>query len=53
MLLQNRVTSVLLTTQPKLSVGQAESMLRRWFIEDKGASEVGNVYNTACINLEY
>lgn len=25
--------------QPELALGQGEAMLRRWFIEDKGASE--------------
>lgn len=39
LLLQDRVICALLEVQPKLSVGQAESMLRRWFIEDKGSSE--------------
>jgi len=39
LLRQDRVVGALLHVQPKLSVGQAESMLRRWFIEDKGSSE--------------
>ncbi|XP_023311940.1 acetyl-CoA carboxylase-like [Anoplophora glabripennis] len=25
--------------QPELALGQGEAMLRRWFIEDKGAAE--------------
>lgn len=44
LLLQDEIFSALLNTQPNLNVGQAESMLRRWFIEDKGSSEV-NVVN--------
>lgn len=28
--------------QPELGVGQAKAMLRRWYIEDKGATEVTN-----------
>ncbi|KAF5283281.1 hypothetical protein FQR65_LT14023 [Abscondita terminalis] len=39
LLLQDEVVSALLDVRPQLSVGQAESMLRRWFIEDKGAAE--------------
>lgn len=29
-----------MAVQPELALGQGEAMLRRWFIEDKGASEV-------------
>ncbi|XP_031330897.1 acetyl-CoA carboxylase isoform X2 [Photinus pyralis] len=39
LLLQDEVVRALLNVQPDVSVGQAESMLRRWFVEDKGASE--------------
>lgn len=39
LLLQHRVVSDILQAQPHLSVGQAEAMLRRWFIEDKTASD--------------
>jgi len=30
----------MLTIQPNLSVGQAEAMLTRWFLEDKGTTAV-------------
>lgn len=40
LLLQDRVITSLLEAQPNLGIGQSEAMLRRWFIEDKGASEV-------------
>ncbi|GLV36890.1 Acetyl-CoA carboxylase [Carabus blaptoides fortunei] len=39
LLLQHTCITQLLDAQPHLSVGQAEAMLRRWFIEDKGAAE--------------
>jgi len=39
LLLQDRVVKALLEAQPLLAVGQGEAMLRRWFIEDKGATE--------------
>ncbi|XP_066991423.2 acetyl-CoA carboxylase isoform X2 [Anabrus simplex] len=38
LLLANQIKTQLLTIQPNLSVGQAEAMLRRWFVEDKGAT---------------
>ncbi|XP_018332454.1 acetyl-CoA carboxylase isoform X2 [Agrilus planipennis] len=38
-LLQNRVISSMTEIQPTIAVGQAESMLRRWFVEDKGPIE--------------
>ncbi|KAG5900050.1 hypothetical protein JTB14_016026 [Gonioctena quinquepunctata] len=38
-LLENRVIKALMEAQPELALGQGEAMLRRWFIEDKGASE--------------
>jgi hypothetical protein len=28
------------TCQPELGPGQTEAMLRRWFVEDKGQTEV-------------
>lgn len=39
-LLEDRVIKALMSVQPELALGQGEAMLRRWFIEDKGASEV-------------
>ncbi|XP_072389220.1 acetyl-CoA carboxylase isoform X2 [Diabrotica undecimpunctata] len=38
-LLEERVIKALMEVQPELAVGQGEAMLRRWFVEDKGASE--------------
>lgn len=40
LLLQHEAIKRLLEVQPHLVGGQAEAMLRRWFIEDKGAAEV-------------
>lgn len=40
LLLQDRIITALLEAQPHLGIGQGEAMLRRWFVEDKGASEV-------------
>ncbi|XP_066148844.1 acetyl-CoA carboxylase isoform X1 [Euwallacea fornicatus] len=39
LLLQDRVLKALLDAQPEIGLGQGESMLRRWFVEDKGAAE--------------
>lgn len=39
-LLEDRLIKALMEVQPELALGQGEAMLRRWFIEDKGASEV-------------
>lgn len=39
LLLQDHFITLLLEAQPNLGIGQGEAMLRRWFIEDKGASE--------------
>jgi len=39
-LFEQRVKDELIRTQPHVSVGQAEEMLRRWFIEDQGDMEV-------------
>ncbi|XP_049793738.1 acetyl-CoA carboxylase isoform X1 [Schistocerca nitens] len=39
LLLENELKTKLLEIQPDLSVGQAEARLRRWFIEDRGATE--------------
>nr|CAD7441866.1 unnamed protein product [Timema bartmani] len=38
LLLENQIKSQMLSIQPNLSVGQAEAMLRRWFVEDKGTT---------------
>ncbi|XP_063237346.1 acetyl-CoA carboxylase isoform X2 [Bacillus rossius redtenbacheri] len=38
LLLENEITNELLSIQPNLSLGQAEAMLRRWFVEDKGTT---------------
>jgi len=40
LLLENQIKSQMLTIQPNLSVGQAEAMLTRWFVEDKGTTVV-------------
>jgi acetyl-CoA carboxylase/biotin carboxylase 1 len=40
LLLGNQIKSEMLNIQPNLSVGQAEAMLRRWFVEDKGTTAV-------------
>ena len=48
LLLEDKVVSELLDAQPNLAVGQAKAMLRRWFIEHKGASEVRMHYNISC-----
>lgn len=39
LLLQDMVTKALLQAQPEIALGQGEAMLRRWFVEDKGAAE--------------
>lgn len=39
LLLQDHFIKLVLEAQPNLVFGQGEAMLRRWFIEDKGASE--------------
>ncbi|XP_014207408.1 acetyl-CoA carboxylase isoform X3 [Copidosoma floridanum] len=38
-LLEFRLRKEVLETQPSLGVGQIDAMLRRWFVEDKGATE--------------
>jgi len=38
LLLENQIKNQMLTIQPNLSVGQAEAMLTRWFVEDKGTT---------------
>ncbi|XP_033221569.1 acetyl-CoA carboxylase isoform X2 [Belonocnema kinseyi] len=38
-LLEDRIRSEILSTQPGLDVRQVDAMLRRWFVEDKGATE--------------
>lgn len=38
-LLEEEIKDEILSTQPNLDVRQVEAMLRRWFIEDKGATE--------------
>lgn len=39
LLLQDRIVTKLVEANPDYGDGQAEATLRRWFIEDKGASE--------------
>lgn len=39
LLLEDQFVKQILSTQSGLSVGQAKSMLRRWFIEDLGPTE--------------
>ncbi|XP_077270819.1 acetyl-CoA carboxylase isoform X1 [Temnothorax americanus] len=36
---EEEIKNEILSTQPSLDVRQVEAMLRRWFIEDKGATE--------------
>ena len=38
--MENQIKSQMLTIQPNLSVGQAEAMLTRWFVEEKGTTAV-------------
>lgn len=38
-LLEERVIKALIEVQPEIQVGQGEAMLRRWFVEARGASE--------------
>ncbi|XP_025161543.1 acetyl-CoA carboxylase isoform X2 [Harpegnathos saltator] len=38
-LLEEEIRTEILSTQPSLDVRQVDAMLRRWFIEDKGATE--------------
>lgn len=40
LILEDSYIKKILKTQDSLSVGQAKQMLRRWLVEDKGASEV-------------
>lgn len=40
LLLEDTITKTILKAQDHLSVGQAKQMLRRWLVEDKGATEV-------------
>lgn len=40
LVLQNQVKQQLLNVQPNLAEGQVISMLRRWFAEDKGTTQV-------------
>ncbi|KAL3270902.1 hypothetical protein HHI36_021411 [Cryptolaemus montrouzieri] len=39
LLLQHRLLKMLTAAQPNLSIGQGAAILRRWFIEENGASE--------------
>lgn len=41
LLLEETFVKKILGAQDSLEVGQAKQMLRRWFVEDKGATEVG------------
>lgn len=38
-LLEEEIRRDILTTQPTVGEGQVDAMLRRWFVEDKGATE--------------
>ncbi|XP_075219792.1 acetyl-CoA carboxylase isoform X3 [Lycorma delicatula] len=38
LLLENQIKREIIKSQPNLSDGQAEAMLRRWFVEDKGTT---------------
>lgn len=40
LILQHRVLKTLTEAQPNLTIGQGEAMLRRWFLEDLGTTEV-------------
>jgi len=44
LLLENQIKNQMMTIQPNLSVGQAEAMLTRWFVEDKGTTVVSLFY---------
>ena len=46
-LLEDTFTRKILKAQDGLPVGQAQQMLRRWLVEDKGAAEVG-ICNVIC-----
>uniref|UniRef100_A0A1B6DY08 Uncharacterized protein n=1 Tax=Clastoptera arizonana TaxID=38151 RepID=A0A1B6DY08_9HEMI len=39
LLLENQIKIQLMKIQPNLSDGQAQAMLRRWFVEDKGTTQ--------------
>ncbi|KAK9507907.1 hypothetical protein O3M35_007669 [Rhynocoris fuscipes] len=39
LLIQNRIKKNMMKMQPSLNDGQAQAMLRRWFIEEKGTTE--------------
>ncbi|KAL1117895.1 hypothetical protein AAG570_004208 [Ranatra chinensis] len=39
LILQNRVKQRMIKMQPTLNDGQAQAMLRRWFVEEKGTTE--------------
>lgn len=45
LLLEDFFVKEIMKAQKSLSVGQAKSMLRRWFVEDKGTTEVYNILN--------
>jgi hypothetical protein len=40
LLLEEQVKTQLESVQPELGPGQTEAMLRRWFVEDRGQSQV-------------
>jgi hypothetical protein len=40
LLLEEQVKTQLESVQPELGPGQTEVMLRRWFVEDRGQSQV-------------
>lgn len=53
MILQDKVVTALLEAQPLLGVGQGEAMLRRWFVEDKGATEVSFDFTVTVTKCDY
>lgn len=48
LLLEDAYIKKILRAQDNLSVGQAKQMLRRWLVEDKGATEVRPTVLTHC-----
>jgi acetyl-CoA carboxylase/biotin carboxylase 1 len=53
LILQDKVVTALLEAQPLLGVGQGEAMLRRWFVEDKGATEVSFDFTVTVTRCDY
>lgn len=52
MLLEERIVKEILSAQDNISFGSAKAMLRRWFVEDKGATEVNYLNFIMDTNLQ-